>query len=248
MALPIVKVYAQDGSIIIDMGNGVAITAAPVNLVAKYIRRLPSTIYDDRVSLFVVGQQYVGFQDKLPDTIRDQNGDKLVTSRAQTIDDVEDYFTSLGIGQSSGGSVDLSDYYTKEQVQAGFVSLSQFNTYVASQQTINDQIFAAIGVTQLDSPTLIAGTPTENSVPLVIGSVANATSYVLSRDGEVIYTGVSGMYNATGLAPDTEYTFSAVSKGTGFIDSAPTFVTITTAGGITPPQNTLPYTLPFILS
>jgi len=121
MAIPIVKVYAAGNSIVIDLVNGVTYVVAPVNLATKYVRRNNYTIYDDRVSLFIVGQNYTGFCDKFPDAIRDENGDRLVSGRDQTIDDVEAYFNDLGIGQ--GGTVDLSNYYNKQQIDSIVVAI-----------------------------------------------------------------------------------------------------------------------------
>ena len=115
MAIPIVKVYLQNGSVVIDLVNGVTYTASAAILVAKYVRKDSSTIYDDRVSLYVGGATFTGFQDKFPDSIRDEDGNLLVTGRDQTIDDVQEYFISLGIGQLVENSVDSSKYYTKQQ-------------------------------------------------------------------------------------------------------------------------------------
>lgn len=104
--IPIIKVYLQDGSVVIDLANGVTYVAAPVNVSATYKEATQFSVYDDRVSLYVLGtNSQQGFTDKFPDSIRDQAGNKIGTGDVQTLDDVRNYFVGLGIGQSSGTGI-----------------------------------------------------------------------------------------------------------------------------------------------
>ena len=190
MAIPIVKVYAAGNSIVIDLVNGVTYVVAPVNLATKYVRRNNYTIYDDRVSLFIVGQNYTGFSDKFPDTVRDENGDKLVTGRDQTIDDVEAYFDELRIGQGGGVAPDLSSYYTKGEVD-GFIS------------AIYDVLGQPVPTPTLATPQPVASEVTEFSVKITISAIQYAQQYEYRVNGSLLYTGADTMYIFTGLQPDT---------------------------------------------
>jgi len=164
MAIPIVKVYAAGNSIVIDMVNGVTYVVAPVNLATKYVRRNNYTIYDDRVSLFIVGQNYTGFCDKFPDAIRDETGNRLVSGRDQTIDDVEAYFNLLGIGQQAGGG------YTKlntpivaassiTQSGATITWLAIANAYTYDIKDSDNNLITNTSILNYTFSGLTAGTP-----------------------------------------------------------------------------------------
>ncbi|WP_225800104.1 chitinase [Streptomyces sp. NK15101] len=78
---------------------------------------------------------------------------------------------------------------------------------------------------------LTAGAPTSTSVTLTWPAVPSATSYRLYRGGALLATVTGTSYTATGLAPDTPYTFQ-VSAANGAGESARSAsVTVTTASG-----------------
>lgn len=222
-SLQIAKVWKDEtGVIYIDTRNS-AVPANPELCVPKYTRGITGSLYDDEVSLIVSGTPYWGFQSFKPDAIRKQDGSYLYGNAKQTIDDVKAYFTELGIGQPSGGTGGI----TPEQLNTileGYVTKEEYDTQISF-------ILSQLGITKLDTPALTSDTPTSNSVNITIGSVVNGQVYELFRNGVSVYTGAAGTVPQTGLASNTEYTYTAQVTADGYAPSDLATLLVTTQQG-----------------
>ncbi|MFL9678050.1 chitinase [Streptomyces sp. KL110A] len=80
---------------------------------------------------------------------------------------------------------------------------------------------------------LAAGSPTSTSVPLTWPAVAGATSYKVYRGGTAVGTATGTSYTATGLTPNTAYSFqiSAVNSAGESARSTAVSATTTSGGG-----------------
>ncbi|MET8970854.1 chitinase [Streptomyces hydrogenans] len=80
---------------------------------------------------------------------------------------------------------------------------------------------------------LAAGSPTSSSVPLTWPAVAGATSYKIYRGGTAVGTATGTSYTATGLTPNTAYSFqiSAVNSAGESARSTAVSATTTSGGG-----------------
>jgi chitinase len=78
---------------------------------------------------------------------------------------------------------------------------------------------------------LTAGTPTATSVPLSWPAVAGATSYKVYRGGSLLGTAAGTSYTATGLSPNTAYSFQVSAANSAGESSKSAAVTATTASG-----------------
>ncbi|GHJ94406.1 chitinase [Streptomyces sp. NE5-10] len=80
---------------------------------------------------------------------------------------------------------------------------------------------------------LAAGSPTSTSVPLTWPAVAGATSYKVYRGGTAVGTTTGTSYTATGLTPNTAYSFqiSAVNSAGESARSTAVSATTTSGGG-----------------
>ncbi|MER8035957.1 chitinase [Streptomyces hydrogenans] len=80
---------------------------------------------------------------------------------------------------------------------------------------------------------LAAGSPTSSSVPLTWPAVAGATSYKIYRGGTAVGTVTGTSYTATGLIPNTAYSFqiSAVNSAGESARSTAVSATTTSGGG-----------------
>ncbi|MGW6556995.1 chitinase [Streptomyces hydrogenans] len=80
---------------------------------------------------------------------------------------------------------------------------------------------------------LAAGSPTSTSVPLTWPAVAGATSYKVYRGGTAVGTATGTSYTATGLTPNTAYSFqiSAVNSAGESARSTAVNATTTSGGG-----------------
>lgn len=80
----------------------------------------------------------------------------------------------------------------------------------------------------------VATNVTESTANFVWGSVANATSYILSRDGTIVYSGSATSFEDTGLTPSTGYSYTVVATN-GTDTSSPLSLNVTTASVIGSP-------------
>ncbi|MFE6224452.1 chitinase [Streptomyces sp. NPDC057854] len=87
---------------------------------------------------------------------------------------------------------------------------------------------------------LTAGSPTATSVPLSWPAVAGATSYRIYRGGTAVGTATGTSYTATGLAPDTAYSFQVSAVNSAGESARSTAVTATTTSGGGNPGGQLP--------
>lgn len=238
-----IKVYLQDGLLIIDKGNGLTIGPAnPGLFTPTYIDTEFS--YNDRVSLKNGSD---GFTDVSPERIARQDGTFVGDTEA-----VMAYFTSLGIGKTSNNTAGtvksvnnlLPDAEGNVTITLPFATLTQLALLAARVSALEQQA----GFTQLDTPEPITGTITETTAQISWGSISNADSYDIYLNDSFL-TNVSTInYSFAGLIAGADYTAGVVAKGSGlYLNSDLGTVQFSTTG-ITPPQNTLPYTLPFILS
>lgn len=60
------------------------------------------------------------------------------------------------------------------------------------------------------APSNFTATPTANSVQLNWSPSANATSYQLQRNGNVVYTGAATTFTDTGLSENTTYSYTLI--------------------------------------
>ena len=60
------------------------------------------------------------------------------------------------------------------------------------------------------APSNFTANPTANSVQLSWSASANATSYQLQRDGNVVYTGTATTFTDTGLSENTTYSYTLI--------------------------------------
>ncbi|NML55010.1 chitinase [Streptomyces sp. R302] len=78
---------------------------------------------------------------------------------------------------------------------------------------------------------LAAGSPTSTSVPLNWPAVAGATSYRIYRGGTAVGTATGTSYTATGLTPNTAYSFQVSAVNSAGESARSTAVTATTTSG-----------------
>ncbi|MFE5791249.1 chitinase [Streptomyces sp. NPDC056503] len=78
---------------------------------------------------------------------------------------------------------------------------------------------------------LAAGSPTSTSVPLTWPAVAGATSYKVYRGGTAVGTATGTSYTATGLTPNTAYSFQVSAVNSAGESARSTAVTATTTSG-----------------
>lgn len=205
MGLPLYRIFNDEDGITNLFKDALMVSHAdPASLSDDYYRINDRYRSNNRVKISRFGVGLI--IDAAIDQIADEEGN--IISPDVVWEEVHEYLVGLGFNQS-GGAVDLSNYYTKAEVDAKNAAL----------QSQIDFILGVIDVEQLDTPTLTAGTPTQTSIPLTIGSVANATSYKIFRDGVEVYSGAAGLQTITGLTAGASYTFTAQAFADGYAPS-----------------------------
>lgn len=97
---------------------------------------------------------------------------------------------------------------------------------IPSGFTCGDAI--AISNANMQTPSnFVATNVTDSSASFAWGSVNDATSYILSRDGTIVYSGSATSFSDAGLTSNTEYTYTLVATN-GTDTSNPLNLTITT--------------------
>lgn len=80
---------------------------------------------------------------------------------------------------------------------------------------------------RLQTPSISELSQTQTSVSIAWSSVQNAASYLLRREGQIIYSGTGLSYNDTGLTPQSTHTYTVTAiAGTGYFDSLPGSLTV----------------------
>lgn len=227
MGLPLYRIFNDEDGITNLFKDALMVSHAdPASLSDDYYRINDRYRSNNRVKISRFGVGLI--IDVAIDQIADEQGN--IISPDVVWEEVHEYLVGLGFNQS-GGNVDLSNYYTKAEVDAKNAAL----------QSQIDFILGVIDVEKLDTPTLTAGTPTQTSISLTIGSVPNATYYKIFRDGVEVYSGVAGLQTISGLTPGTEYTFTSQAFADGYApsDAAEVVVSTLPAGQTQLPAGTL---------
>lgn len=134
---------------------------------------------------------------------------------------------SAGVFHQTGLTSSTTYYYRTRAVGNGTNTLT--STYNTTSATTNT------ATTQLSSPSISASSISASAIDVNIGSVANASSYVLewSATGSAPWTQLStsfGLYHHTGLTSSTTYFYRAraIGNGTTFLTSTNSTASATT--------------------
>jgi hypothetical protein len=227
MAIPKVRIYKSGSSLVVKTGSKVLQVGSPSDFGVQYID-VSNSRANDKIAITYFGR--VLLADKKVDDFVDESGE--IISPDVQLSVLLDYFNSIGLGV--GQPVDLSDYYTKAEVDA-----------------IVAAIYEAIGQPQpnpqLATPAPVTSNVTTTSITVSFPAVPFATTYEIRQNGTLVYTGNQTSRTFTGLQPDTMYTYSVIAKANGYINSLTGSVTATTQSTVPEPgNNQLPYILPFI--
>jgi hypothetical protein len=244
--IPKVYVYVADSSLIIKINDRILAQGAPEAFGLQY-QNVPYSRANDTVAITYFGRVVVS--NRRIDDFVDESGD--IVSPDVELGVLLDYFTSIGLGVQTGGSVDLSNYYTKQQVDAGFVLKSVYNADIAAIQARLTALENGIPPpVRLATPQPVQTAVSDTTATFAWQAIQNATSYEISKDGEVITTVTTLSYQASGLSPETEYEFGVSAIASGYLQSEVGAVLITTDETPTPQpgNNQFPYTFPFTLA